>query len=298
MEDPYKTLGVKHTASADEIRKAYRQLARKYHPDMNPGDKTAEVKFKEIQAAYDLLGNAKNRQRYDRGEVDAEGRERGPFAGGGREKPSSEDFGGRHTNFGYSGGGDFSNIFSQIFGGGMRGGPQFGGRDFGDFAAPETNAEVTIDFLSAVKGSRQRIRLSPSKSLDINIPEGTEDGSVLRLRGQGEGGGDLLLKVHVNSHPFFKRDGNNILLDTPITLSEAVLGGTIRVPTLTGEVELRLPKWSNSGQVMRLRGKGIKGGDQLVTLHVTLPTQADAKLEKFVSEWKNNEYNPRVKFKS
>ncbi|MDP9196813.1 MAG: J domain-containing protein [Pseudomonadota bacterium] len=285
MDDPYKVLGVKRSASEEELRKTYRALAKKYHPDLNQGNKAAGEKFKEISAAWDILGDPAKKARYDRGEIDASGNERvHPFAGGGGRAHARGGHAGGFSSGFHAGGHDFGDIFENLFRG--QGGPMH---------PRESRAEITVDFLDAAAGATRQVRLGTGKTLNMNIPAGTADGQILRLRGQGEGGGDLLLTVHVRPHPWFRREGDTILVEVPVTLAEAALGGRIRVPTITGAVEVMVPKGSNTGTVLRLRGKGIGGrGDQKVTLRVTLPDTVDRDLETFLGEWSGKHpYNPR-----
>lgn len=290
--DPYSVLGVKQDASQDEIQRAYRKLAKKLHPDLNPGNKQAEEQFKEVSAAYDLLGDADKRARFDRGEIDASGVERPQqryyrdFAERGGS-PYSDD----------SGFADFAagdDILSQIFGEGrvnlrMRG--------------SDVHYRLELDFLDAVNGGKRQITLPDGSMLDVAIPPGTRDGQVLRLRGKGRAGlgggkpGDALVEIEVRPHRFFTRKGDDIHVDLPISLSEAVLGGKVKAPTPAGAVTMTVPKWSNTGTVLRLKGKGVprldgSKGDEFVTLKVMLPEKPDPDLEKFVAHWRGS-YSPR-----
>ena len=300
--NPYEVLGVKKDATESEIQKAYRNLAKKLHPDMNPGDKKAEDKFKEINAAHDILGDDKKRPRFDRGEIDASGQEiRGnPFARGGGPRPGP---GGPQGGFAFDDLGDiFDSMFSNARG---QGGPK--GRRAG-FASKgeDENFRLDVGFLDAVNGFKRRVTLPSGKSLDIAIPAGTSDGQTMRLRGQGGAGanggpaGDVLIEIKVAEHPTFKRQGRDIHIDLPVSLNEAVLGAKIDVPTTSGSVTLTIPKGSNTGSTLRLRGKGVPAskteaaGDQYVSLKVMLPKTRDDDLEALVRAWgAKHPYNPR-----
>jgi DnaJ-class molecular chaperone len=298
MKDPYATLGVAKAASADEIKKAYRQLAKQYHPDLNPGDANAAARFKDISGAYDLLSDADKRGRFDRGEIDASGQERADasfyraYAGGPQ--------GARYRSG--AGGIDPSDLFSDLF---ARGGFARG-RDFNEFSArgADISFNLSIDFLEAARGASKRVSFPDGRTLDVTITAGTQDGAILRLRGQGQPGvgggpgGDALIEISVAPHPHFHREGNDIVVEVPITLTEAVAGGKIRVPTIEGPVAMTVPAGSNSGTRLRLRGRGIasKGapaGDQYVTLKIMLPSKPDSALQDFVSTWPDRDYDVR-----
>jgi DnaJ-class molecular chaperone len=302
MKDPYQTLGVARSASADEIKKAYRKLAKKLHPDLNPGNKKIEQEFKEVSAAYDLLSDADKRARFDRGEIDASGAER-PGRGFYRSYAES----GQGAKYRSGGAGDsFSaeDIFSDLFGGGFgdrgksRGGPRM------NIRGADVSYAITADFVEATLGAKKRLTLTDGKTLDVTIPPGTEDGQTLRLKGQGLPGmggpaGDAFIEVKVQPHPFFTRQGNDIHLELPVSLPEAVLGASITVPTVDGKVSLKVPPDSNTGSVLRLRGKGVprrggERGDQYVKLKVVLPDRPDAELTEFVERWsKKHGYDVR-----
>jgi DnaJ-class molecular chaperone len=291
-DDPYGVLGVPRTASDEEIRRAYRKLAKELHPDLNPKNgAVAEDRFKKVASAYEIIGDATKRQQFDRGEIDAAGEPRrryqrahagGPFRNpGGGARP--EDFG-------------IGDIFSDLFGGSHR---PFAGR------GQDVRYTLDVDFLESVLGSRKRVTLPDGGALDLTVPSGVADGQVLRLKGKGAAGmrggeqGDALVEIRVRTHPQFKRQGDDILLDVPITIDEAVLGAKIEVPTPTGRVQLSIPKGTSSGQTLRLKGKGVvnagsgKTGDQLVTLRIVLPDTIDEKLAYFMSEWRQkHRYDP------
>jgi DnaJ-class molecular chaperone len=285
--DPYGLLEVKKDASADDIQKAYRRLAKKLHPDLNPGNKKAEERFKEVAAAYDLLGDTEKRARFDRGEIDASGQERPPQ----RFYRDFADDGGSRTYTSDAGFADLADddVLAEIFRG--RGGGHFRMR------GPDAHYRLEVDFLDAVNGAKRQITLPAGAALEVAIPQGTHDGQVLRLRGKGGAGigggppGDALIEIAVHSHPLFSRKGDHIHVELPIPLEEAVLGGRVTVPTPSGPVNMTVPKWSNSGTVLRLKGKGVprRGaarGDEYVTLKVMLPDKPDPELEKLIAQWR------------
>ncbi len=301
--DPYKELGVARGASADEIKKAFRKLAKELHPDKNPGDKAAEERFKRITAAFDLLGDAEKRAKYDRGEIDADGREqfRGfgvghPGGGGGRQG----GFGG----FGGSGGrGGFEDIdLEELFGafGGGRAKSGFGG-GFGG-KGQDVRATLDVSLEDAIAGTTRRIQFSDGRMLDVTIPKGASEGQVIRLKGQGAPGrggqaGDALIELKIAPHPVFKRDGADLTMDLPVSAPDAILGGKIQVPTPEGAVMMTIPKGSNSGKTLRLKGRGAyaggKRGDLLAKLVVTLPETPDDELIRFATEWRDKRpYKP------
>jgi DnaJ-class molecular chaperone len=297
--DPYDLLGVARDASQKDIQKAYRRLAKKLHPDLNPGDKEAQRKFQDLSAAYDILSDEEKRARFDRGEIDASGAERPQqryyrdFAQAGAGSQRYED------SSGFADFGDASDIFSTFF-------SQGGRRNF-RLRGGDRHYRLEVDFLDAVNGASRRITLPEGSTIDVSIPPGTRDGQTLRLAGKGDPGpdggeaGDALIEIAVRPHPFFKRDGRDIRLDLPISLTEAVLGGKVTVPTPTGPVTATIPKGSNTGKTLRLKGKGVPGrdgrrGDEYLTLQVMLPDAPDAELEAFVSQWPaGRSHNPRRK---
>ena len=302
--DPYKELGVSKGASADEIKKAFRKLAKELHPDKNPGDKAAEERFKRITAAFDLLGDAEKRAKYDRGEIDADGREQ--FRGFGGGQPGGGGRQGGFGGFGGSGGrGGFEDIDLEelfgAFGGGGRAKSGFGG-GFGGGKGQDVRATLDISLEDAIAGTTRRIQFSDGRMLDVNIPKGASDGQVIRLKGQGAPGrggqaGDALIELKIASHPVFKRDGADLTMDLPVSVPDAVLGGKIQVPTPEGAVMMTIPKGSNSGKVLRLKGRGAyaggKRGDLLARLAVTLPETPDDELIRFATEWRDKRpYKP------
>ncbi len=298
MKDPYRVLGVSRDADQATVKKAYRKLAKELHPDRHPGDDKIAERFKEATAAYELLGNKEKRGRYDRGEIDAAGNPR-----------MHQHFRRQYADAGEGGGGDWfagfsglnaEDLFGELFssfraarpGPGARGRPTAPPRKGGD-----RRIRLKVGLLDTVKGCKRRLSLGGDKTLEVKIPPGVEDGRTIRLKGQGQpsqtGGppGDLLVDVTVEPHPFFVRKGINIHVDLPVTLTEAVLGATVAVPTVDGRVSLKIPKGSNSGTTLRLKGRGIvdpksgQRGDQLMRLQVVLPEQPDAELEALVRKW-------------
>jgi len=277
MADPYTTLGIARGASDADIKKAYRKLAKELHPDKHPNDPAASDRFSKVTSAYDLLSDKDKRARFDRGEIDGDGNPAAPFGFGGG--------GGRAQAGGYpggfqSGGADFGDIFEGLFGGraGARGGSPFGR------SAPAKGANIAyrlaVAFEDAATLKPQRITLGDGKTIDVKLPAGVETGTQMRLSGKGEpgagGAGDAIITIEVGAHGFYRREGDNIRLDLPVALAEAVLGGPVKVPTVDGPVMLNVPAGSSSGKVLRLRGRGFTGksgarGDQLVTLMVDVP---------------------------
>ncbi|NHO32612.1 DnaJ C-terminal domain-containing protein [Acetobacter fallax] len=293
--DPYQTLGVARTASQDEIRKAYRALAKKYHPDLNPGDKEAEEKFKAISRANDLLSDETQRGRYDRGEIDSAGQERAPPGYG--ANGGYRDFAEGAQGFRY-GGGPGAGGFSQedlgdIFGGmfGNRGGRRQAGPERG----PDRSYALTINFVDSVLGTTSRVSLPNGSTLDVKIPPGIEDGQVLRLRGKGgegtQGGptGDALITITIMPDARYVRDGRDLRERLPVDVRTAVLGGPITVPTPSGSVRMNVPAGSDTGTVMRLRGRGVKehGRHEAGNLYVTLEVhvgKVDDRFREFLKD--------------
>jgi DnaJ-class molecular chaperone len=293
----YDVLGVKRDAGADDIRKAYRKLAKEFHPDLNPGKPEAEARFKAITAAYDILSDPEKRGRYDRGEIDESGAERPRYS----YRPHAEGAQGwKYRPEGEMDIGDLDDLFA-MFGrgaGGRAGRTGRGGARF-QMPGPDRHYTLTIDFVEAVNGGTERLSLAPDQWLDVTIPPGIEQGQILRLKGKGGAGfdggppGDALIEVLVAPHPFFRRDGDDIHLDLPVSLPEAVLGARVAVPTITGPVTMTIPKGSDTGTRLRLRGKGIQrrrggeshAGDQYVTLKVVIGASGDSDLAEFLKGW-------------
>ena len=314
MADLYSTLGVARGASEADIKKAYRKLAKELHPDRNKDNPAASERFSKVTHAYDILTDKDKRAQYDRGEIDEEGNPRAPFgfgAGAGGQAGAGGVRGANGMEFEFGGeAGDISELFDTILGGAgaRRGGRGFGG--FGGFgrrsAPPQRGADVAyrleVAFEDAARLAEQRVTLGSGKTLDIRLPPAVEDGTRIRLAGQGQSGpgghGDAIVTIAVKPHRFFRRDGDNIRLDLPVSLDEAVLGAKVRVPTVDGPVMLSIPRGSSSGKVLRLKGKGFTGkggqrGDQLVTLMVEVPD--DPELAKFVESWPGKgRSNPRA----
>jgi DnaJ-class molecular chaperone len=296
VKDPYEILGVARTASADDIQKAYRRLAKKLHPDLNPGNKQAEERFKELSLANDILSDAEKRKKFDSGEIDASGAEK-PRQQYYKDYASQPDAGHAYQN--PSGFADFAgadDIFAELF----RRQAQQSRRARG----PDAHYRLSVEFLDAIKGATRRLTLPDGGTLDVTIPPGIQEGQILRLRGKGvasagEGeAGDALVEISILPHRFFTRVGDDIHLELPVTVGEAFLGANIKVPTPTGPVMLKVPKGSNTSSVLRLKGKGVarRGGqgDELVKLKVELPSGPDPELESFLSKWKPSKaYEPR-----
>ena len=313
--DLYQRLGVKRGASADEIKKAYRSLAKQLHPDRNKDKPDAAKRFGEITHAYDLLSDKDKRAKYDRGEIDEDGNPKmsfgsgyggyspGPGAGGPQPGPGGPGF--ENFNFG-SDTADLSDLFEGLFGGANRG---RAGGGFGGFRqrgrAAQKGADVAyrlkVPFIDAVAQKPQRISLADGKTIDVKLPKGLDDGGKIRLTGKGEEGpagrGDAIVTVEIAPHRFFTRDGNDIRLTLPVTLTEAVLGAKVKVPTPEGPVMLTIPKGTTSGKVLRLKGRGFAGkdgkrGDQLVAVEVDVPAN-DEQLQQFAEKWEGGG-NPRA----
>ncbi|ATW02803.1 DnaJ C-terminal domain-containing protein [Sphingorhabdus sp. YGSMI21] len=301
MIDPYQALGVAKGASDKEIKSAYRKLAKELHPDKNKDNPKATERFSDVTRAYDLLLDKEKRGQFDRGEIDAEGNPTAPFGFGGGGGGYQRGPGGQQHDFGNAGA-DFGDIFEGLFGGGGGSSP-FGSRQRS--APPPKGANVSyrlkVEFIAAATLQKQRITLEDGKTIDLSLPKGVEEGTQMRLSGKGRqgpgGNGDAIVTIHINSHPFYERDGDNIRLELPISLKEAVEGAKIKVPTVDGPVMLSIPAGSSSGKTLRLKNKGFHSksgvrGNQLVTLMITLP-EKDDKLAEFVKDW-NPKDNPRA----
>jgi DnaJ-class molecular chaperone len=323
MRDPYDVLGVPRSADAAAIKSAFRKLAKKLHPDANKSDPKAAQRFGELNTAYEILGDDGKRKAFDRGEIDAEGKPRfhgfegfrGQSGGGFRPEDFESMFGGgggggfRRAGRGAGGFGGIEDILKGMFGGAAAGGRRTGFDthvDMEDFAAPPAGRDVavplTISLAEAAKGGTRRVRLPNGKEVDVKIPAGLADGQQIRLKGQGLPGpgavGDALITVTIAPHPLFTRDGNNLRLELPVTLYEAVLGAKVRVPTLDGAVELAIPAGTSSGRTFRLKGKGMaaKGatGDLHVAVRIVLPEGKDDALSELMKAWRDGKpYDPR-----
>ena len=300
-DDPYVTLGVAKGASDEDIRRAFRKLAKELHPDLNPANSAGtEEQFKKVSSAYEILSDPKKRRAFDRGEIDARG---DPRRDGFRQYASGAARGARAGARAGFEDVDVGDIFSDIVGGTRYG--RSGQRGGFSVKGPDVRYTLELDFLEAVLGAKKRVTMPEGGVLDLSIPAGVSDGQVLRLKGKGAVGigtterGDALVEVRVRPHARFQRSDDDILLDVPITIDEAILGAKIEVPTIAGRVQLILPKGTNSGRVFRLKGKGIKcvgrpeAGDQLVTVRIVLPDTIDDSLAYFFSEWRQkNRYDP------
>lgn len=309
MADPYQTLGVARGASEADIKKAYRKLAKELHPDRNKDNPKASEKFSQVTNAYDLLNDKDKRARFDRGEIDGDGNPASPFGYGGGARPGAGGRaggpGGGFSSAGYEFGGgdaDMSDIFEGLFGGQTRGGGFASG--FGRRPQPK-GANVTyrlqVPFVDAAMLAPQRVTLGDGKTIDLKLPAGVDTGTQMKLGGKGEqgpgGAGDAIVAIEVQGHRFFTRDGDDVRLDLPITLNEAVAGGPVRVPTVDKAVMLTIPRGTTSGKTLRLKAKGFhkkdgSRGDQLVTLVIDIPAD-DAALQQFVTSW-SDERNPRA----
>lgn len=304
--DPYQELGVARGASADEVRKAFRKLAKKHHPDTNPGDKASEEKFKRVSAAFDIVGDADKRKKFDAGEIDADGRE------------TSRGFGGGGGPWGQPGGGwsprgqpegpdvDLNDILSEILGRSARSGAQGGqGGGFGGFSqrGADVRAKLEIDLEDTIHGPKKRIAFSDSRTIDVTIPKGAEEGQTMRLKGQGSPGrsgpGDAFIELTIRPHPIFRREGDNLVMDLPVSIPDAVLGGKVQAPTPDGAVNVSVPKGANTGASLRLKGRGLsdakgKRGDLLARIVLMLPETVDPELEAFAEKWRaEHPYTPR-----
>ncbi len=312
--DYYEILGVPRDASEKQLKDAYRKLAKQHHPDRNPGDKQAEARFKEIQQAYDVLSDAKKRAQYDRFGADFERAASGAGAGG----PGGFEFhwggpGGGPAGFDFSGAdfGDAGSIFEEILG--MRGGRaagRRGGRRRTTAPPQDVEQEIDVDFLTAAKGGALELSVQrpngtgglSSERLSVNIPAGVADGARLRLAGQGEAGGDLYVRVRIRPHPYFRREGQDVIIELPLSLAEAILGTKVDVPTIDGTITLTIPPGTSSGQRLRLRGQGLprpgKGGergDQFVEVRVMVPRKIDDRSRELIDEFaRRNPQQPRA----
>jgi DnaJ-class molecular chaperone len=330
MRDPYSVLGVSKGASAADIKSAFRKLAKKLHPDANKSDPKAASRFAELNAAYEIVGDEEKRKAFDRGEIDAEGKPRFQGFGGGPRGGAGGPFGGQEGAFetftwgpegmqrsggggGRGGGGGFEDVLRDMFGGlggaararrgGGGGGFQFEEEEYAPPPGRDVTANTTITLEEAAKGTTRRVQLPTGKELEVKVPAGLTDGQTIRLKGQGlamPGGkaGDVLITVSIAPHPLFERDGNDLRIELPITLDEAVLGGKVRVPTIDGAVELSIPANTSSGRTFRLKGKGFPAksgaGDLMATVRIVLPDSSDQALEELMKSWRElRPYDPR-----
>jgi DnaJ-class molecular chaperone len=311
-DDLYAILGVSRDASQDEIKRAYRRLAKELHPDLNPDKPEVAERFKQVTAAYDILSDPERRARYDRGEIDATGQERPRYQyrdfGERPEYQYYRDFaedpaaGRYYTREGFGSQEEMQDFFEGLFGArGRARGSRMRAR------GADVSYTLPIDFLEAARGAKKRVTMPDGRTIDLTIPPGVEDRQTLRLKGQGmpgfDGGppGDAYVELRVQPHPYFERKDHNIHLDLPVSLPEAVLGGRIEVPTIDGPVTMTVPKGANTGTTLRLRGRGVldqrsgQRGDQYVRLQVALPKTPDPELEEFVRRWaKDHAYDPRA----
>ena len=302
----YDTLGVKPSASDKDIRSAYRKLAKELHPDLNPGDNAAEERFKKVSAAFAILGDADKRKQYDAGEIDETGQEtqQQEYYRRYADTDSAHQY---RSSGGFDDFADLGDIFAEAFGRGGRAGQRSDRRSMA-FPGADFRYHLTISFLDAVNGTKVRVTIPDGQVLDVTIPAGTNDGQTLRLKGKGEPGfnggppGDAYVSIEVLPHPLFERDGRNVTIEVPIGIHEAVLGGKVEVPTISGRVNVSIPEGATTGQTLRLSGKGIqtkhKKGDQLVRLKVVMPDKVDDELKAFMKSWADrHNYNPRQKWK-
>ena len=311
--DPYLELGVSRTASAAEIRKAFHKLAKQHHPDANKGDKKSEERFKQVSAAFDIIGDAEKKKKFDAGEIDVDGREtgRGGFGGGAGGSPFGGGFsrGGGGFQRGGAGEGpeiDLNDLFGDILGRNRGTGAGSGGFGGGGGFSPkgaDVRARLDIDLEEAIKGGKKRVAFSDGRTIDVTIPTGAQEGQTLRLKGQGSPGrggqGDALIELAIKPHPIYRPENGALVMDLPVSVPDAVLGGKVEAPTPDGPVTLTVPKGSNTGAKLRLKGRGLadaKGvrGDLFARLVVTLPDAPDPELEKFAEAWrKDRPYSPK-----
>jgi DnaJ-class molecular chaperone len=300
-QDLYAELGVARGVSADDLRKAFRKLAKDLHPDRNPGDKAAEERFKRVSAAFDILGDPEKRAKYDRGEIDADGREMHRAPPGGDGHPFAGFQSGGFQRGGFEGA-EFEDILSGMFSGRGRGGG--GGRGFA-MRGSDVQAQLDVELEETIKGAVRRVSFGDGRTLDVTIPKGAADGQVLRLRGQGHPGrsggpaGDALIELAIRPHPVFRLEGADLHMDLPVSVPDAVLGAKVDAPTPDGSVSLTVPRHSNSGSVLRLRGRGAydgradRRGDLFAHLVISLPERIDAEVEKIAEAWrKEHAYSP------
>jgi DnaJ-class molecular chaperone len=300
MKDPYETLGVARSATDKEIKTAFKKLARKFHPDLHPGDKEAEAKFKDVSAANDLLKDKDMRRRFDAGEIDASGAER-PQERFYRDFADGPGYASHAAQDGFASNADLEDFLARAFAG-------EGQRSKGTFRArgQDVSYDLQVGFLDAAHGATRTITLPEGKTLQVTIPEGAEDRQMLRLKGLGMPGygggptGDAYVELHIEPHQYFLRKDDNIHVEVPVTLKEAVLGAQIDVPTINGTVAVTVPKGSNTGTTLRLRDRGIRNrksrqrGHQYITLKVVLPPADEPELTAFLESWQpTHSHDPR-----
>ncbi len=307
VKDPYAALGLTKNATADEITKAYRKIARTDHPDLNPSDPNAETRFKDAGRAYDLLKDPEQRRRFDAGEIDAIGTEQAPRGyyrdeARGPQNPYTQRRSGSEENP-FAEGFDADDFFANFAR--SRGGAGYSGRASGVMPGQDIQYRLAVPFFDAVLGAKTRITLPDGTALEVRIPEGARNGQTLRLRGKGGEGfgngpaGDAYITLDVAEDPYFERDGDDIHVTLPISIDEAILGGKVPVKTVSGLVNVTVPSGASSGQVLRLKGRGVKGrtgkGDQRVTLRIVSPPKIDDELKNFMEGWRvDNAYDPRA----
>jgi DnaJ-class molecular chaperone len=306
MADPYTVLGVPRDASQDDIRKAYRRLAKKSHPDLNPGNEEAEKRFKEVSAAYGIIGNEEKRGRFDRGEIDESGAERPPERPFYRQSAEGDPGFRYYSSSNQDGDEDMGDIFADLFRNAGRGGAAGGERRGFPIPGADLTYTLTVDFLDAVNGGKRTVTMPDGQQLAITIPAGLKDGQTLRLRGKGQAGlnggeqGDAMVTINVRDHSDFARDGDTIRSSLDITLNEALSGAKVRAETVSGAVNVTVPKNANTGHTLRLRGKGVmnrstgKRGDHMIELRIKLPTEPDEELRQLIADWEaGHPYHPR-----
>ncbi len=307
-KDPYSVLGLKKEASQSDIKNAYRELAKKFHPDLNPGIRTAEANFKEINDAYERIGTPESREKFDQGEAQMDSLNHAPHQGFNPDRYYQTQRGGS--------GGRYSHRFAEEAAAGLAGMENTSGINEGLFesifgqshrgSAQDPVFELEISLSESVHGSEREVQFPFGKKLRVKIPKGIDDGMTLRFAGAGapdpQGGppGNILLRIRVKDDPRFRKVGRDLFLDVPISLQEAVFGGEVRVRTFDGEVELKVPPHSNTGTRLKLRGKGLYDSeirarkDLIVTLQVHLPKVRDVELEHALADWqRKHQYNPR-----